>query len=125
MKGRGVLVPALGLILLVSLAFSAYAAELKEFRGVIIDNACATAHQKDLAKFIKTHPKSCVLKPDCKTSGMLLYLPDGKLLKFDQESSNTIVSWLENNNWTRIKVVVKVEENKGTDTYYLASIDNQ
>ena len=103
---------------------TAYAAEVKEYKGDIIDGMCMNAHKDNLGAFVPTHTKACVLAPHCKTSGMYLYQADGSLLKFDDASSKKIVDFLVKDN-SKLQVVVKAEKAVSSDTYKLVSIQNQ
>ena len=99
----------------------AYAAPVK-MTGTIIDNACASAHMKDMATFIKTHPKSCALMPACVASGYSIY-SDGKLIRFNaaNDSNKKIAAFL---NMKDSKLTVDVEVNKVGDKLDLVSIKN-
>jgi len=89
--------------------------------GTIIDNMCAGAHSADLDEFIKTHPKSCALMPDCVASGYLIYA-DGKLSKFDKASSAKIEEFLKKKD-SKLTVVATVK--KVGEELSLVSIENQ
>jgi len=80
--------------------------------GTIIDNACATANKKNLATFIKTHPKSCALMPNCVASGYSIYTKDGKLTAFDKKSDAKIEKFLKKNAST-LDVAITAKEIKG------------
>ncbi|MFA5156734.1 MAG: hypothetical protein WC532_05015 [Candidatus Omnitrophota bacterium] len=90
-------------------------------KGTIIDNMCAGAHGADLAEFIKTHPKSCALMPDCEASGYAIYA-DGKLMKFDMASNAKVAEFLKKED-SKLEVVVEVE--KAGEELKLVSIKNQ
>jgi hypothetical protein len=96
-------------------------AQVMKLKGVIIDNNCAAANEKDLGTFIKTHPKTCTLKPACAASGYALYA-NGKLYRFDKASSDKVHEFLEKPS-SKLKVVVKAE--KAGDELILLSIKNQ
>ncbi|MFA5059369.1 MAG: hypothetical protein WC676_01930 [Candidatus Omnitrophota bacterium] len=76
-------------------------------QGYVLDNMCAQAHQNDLAEFAPTHPKTCALEPDCAASGFSIYA-DGKLSKFDKESSAKIEEFLKaEGNESKVEVTAK------------------
>lgn len=114
----------LAVIFSITLAVNTYAAAQTGkmvMKGTIIDNMCASSHQKDLAAFIKVHPKSCVLMPSCAASGYSLYA-DGKLYKFDKESNKKIEQFLMKKD-SILKVEVNVIHVK--NMLHLVSIKNQ
>jgi hypothetical protein len=90
-------------------------------KGTIIDNACASANKDNLAEFIKTHPKSCALLPNCAASGYSIYT-DGKLMKFDKDSNAKIEQFLKKDD---SKLEVAIEVSKVADELSLVSIKNQ
>ncbi len=91
-------------------------------KGDIIDNKCAgTQKPKELAEFVKTHPKACALAPDCVASGYSIFV-DGKLMKFDDISNPKIEEFLKNEN-SKLQVSVIVKDVKGLLS--LESIANQ
>jgi hypothetical protein len=98
------------------------AAEVKEYKGEIIDTHCLTANKADLKNFVAGHTKECVLMPACRASGMNLYEADGTILKFDKASDKKIVEFLEKPD-SKLQVVVKAE--KIGQTFKLVSIQNQ
>jgi YHS domain-containing protein len=91
-------------------------------KGTIIDNMCAEAHKGDLAEFIKTHPKSCALKPDCAASGYSFYF-DGYLVKFDNASSVKVEEFLKQKD-SKLEVIVTLSK-QGKGIASLISINNQ
>lgn len=90
-------------------------------KGTIIDNACGQAHATDISEFIKTHPKTCALMPDCVASGYSIYA-DGKLSKFDKDSSAKIAEFLKKED---SKLDVEVVADKKGEELVLVSIENQ
>ena len=79
--------------------------------GIIVDNACAEANKNNLADFVKTHPKTCMLKPDCRKTGYPIYAEeDGKLHKFDAASNGVVADFLKNSG-NRTDVVIIAEKN--------------
>lgn len=96
-------------------------AEPAVLTGTVIDNACASSHQADLASFIKTHTKECALMPGCEASGYLLY-SGGKLYKFDNEGSAKIAEFLKGKD-AKLDVTVKAEVSG--DMLKLVSVENQ
>ena len=89
--------------------------------GYIIDTKCATANQAKLAEFAPTHPKECAMLPDCHKSGYNIYT-DGKLYKFDSDSSEKVYSFLEKADST-LHVKAEVVHGEG-DMVKLVSIAN-
>jgi hypothetical protein len=89
--------------------------------GYIVDTRCATANKDKLAEFVPTHPKDCAMAPDCHKSGYNLYT-DGKLYKFDSESSEKVYSFLEKADST-LHVKADVVHGEG-DMVKLVSISN-
>ena len=89
--------------------------------GYIIDTKCATANQAKLAEFAPTHPKECAMLPDCHKSGYNIY-SDGKLYKFDSESSEKVYSFLEKAD-SKLHVKAEVVHGEG-DMVKLVSIAN-
>ena len=118
---------AAALLLAAGLAYAAEAAKPAEmskamtFEGTIIDNQCASQNKANLPEFIKTHPKSCALMPNCAASGYSLYMPDGKLMAFDKESNAKILAFLKKKS-SKLTVVIKASEVSGE--LKLASIKN-
>jgi hypothetical protein len=104
---------------------SAQAAKPREalYRGDIIDTHCLEAHKADLAKFMPTHTKECVLMPDCQASGMNLRWSNGTVLKFDNASNLKIIAFLKEQD-SKLQVVVRAVKNPD-NTYSLISIKNQ
>lgn len=100
---------------------SAKPADVMTLKGVIVDNNCAGANEKDLATFVKTHPKSCALMPKCAATGYSIY-SDGKLYKFDKASNDKVRKFLEEKD-SKLEVVVKAE--KVGDEWKVESIENQ
>ena len=98
-------------ILFVCLASLAYAHGKNDLvlHGILIDNACAAAHPGDLAAFVKSHDKTCLLKPNCMKAGYsILAEEDGKLYKFDEVSNQDVAEFLKNPN-NRTDVVIIAE----------------
>ncbi len=91
-------------------------------QGTVIDNHCAGSQKAgDLAKFVKTHPKTCAIMPDCAASGYSIY-SGGKLMKFDKISSSKILAFLQQpDSKTDVVVVAK----KSGDLLSLESIRNE
>src|SRR6266850_7326838 len=52
-------------------------------KGYVIDNACAAQNKEKLAEFVKSHPKTCLVKGSCASSGYSIY-SGGKLEKFSK-----------------------------------------
>lgn len=90
-------------------------------KGTVIDNLCAGANSVNIAEFVKTHPKSCALMPDCAASGYSIYA-DGKLTKFDKDSSAKVEEFLKK---ADSKTEVVIEAEKSGDELKLVSINNQ
>ena len=97
-------------------------AKIETLKGDIIDSHCADANKGNLAAFVKTHSKECVLMPDCRASGYNLYTSDGRLLKFDRSSNEKIAEFLKKQE-SKLQVMVKVK--KVGDELSLISIENQ
>ena len=97
------------------------AAEQVTLTGTIIDNNCAGAHKDDMAAFITTHTKECALMPGCVESGYSIFA-DGKLSKFDKDSSAKIAAFLR---MPDSKLQVVVIANKAGEELSLVSIANQ
>ena len=87
--------------------------------GVIIDNTCAGANKDTLADFVKTHTKECALK--CIDSGYSIFA-NGKLSKFDKDSSVKVGEFLKN---ADSKLEVSVTAKQVGDELSLVSIENQ
>jgi len=116
--------------MLSTIAFSAFALhaladtpEIKEYRGDIIDSHCYCAHKADLKAFLPTHTKECVLSPECREGGILLYQADGTVLNFDKRSEKRIGLFLEKKN-SKLQVIIKAKKNPD-NTYELISVMNQ
>ncbi|MDD2689339.1 MAG: hypothetical protein PHT41_04235 [Candidatus Omnitrophica bacterium] len=90
-------------------------------KGDIIDNMCATAHKDDLADFVKTHTKECALAPACVDSGYSIF-SDGKLYKFDKDSSAKVAEFLKKED-SKLKVTVTAK--MAGEELSLISIENQ
>lgn len=98
------------------------AVETVKLTGYIIDNNCAgTQKPEQLAEFVKTHTKECTLMPACVASGYSIYA-DGKLSKFDKDSSAKIAEFLKK---PESKLNVVVEAKKAGEELSLVSINNQ
>lgn len=82
---------------------------------------CLNAHKEDIAGFIKTHPKSCALKPECAASGYSIFV-DGKIYKFNAASSAKVEEFLKKEDST---LEVTVTANKVGEELSLVSIQNQ
>ncbi|MDD5686883.1 MAG: hypothetical protein PHE88_03505 [Elusimicrobia bacterium] len=93
-----------------------------EFKGIVIDNMCATSNKDKLGDFVKTHTKECALMANCQASGYSLYTADGQLIGFDKESNPKIVKFLKNKN-SKLQVVLKAK--KDGDMLHLVSIKNE
>ncbi len=107
---KKIMIIALSLAFAASLAYAAEApVKAMELEGTIIDNQCATANKANLPEFIKTHPKSCALMPNCAASGYSLYMPDGSLKAFDKASNAKIEKFLKTKAG-KLEVNVKVKE---------------
>ena len=79
--------------------------------GFIVDNACAQENKDNLAAFVKAHPKTCMLKAGCMTSGYSIFAEeDGKLHKFDAASNGTVAGFLKDPG-NRTDVVIIAEKN--------------
>jgi hypothetical protein len=89
--------------------------------GIVIDNLCADANKATLAEFVKTHPKSCALLANCAASGYSI-LSEGKLSKFDKESSAKVEEFLKKDS-SKLEVVVVAK--KVGEELSLVSIENQ
>ena len=87
--------------------------------GTIIDNMCAGANKDTLAEFVKTHTKECALQ--CMNSGYSIFA-NGKLSKFDNDSSAKIAEFLKN---ADSKLQVTVTAKQVGDELSLISIKNQ
>lgn len=99
------------------------AAEEVTLKGDIIDNMCADAQTpENLANFVATHTKECATAPGCVASGYSIYTPDGKLMKFDAESSVKVADYLKT---ADSKLKVDVTAKKTQDTLSLVSIKAQ
>ena len=91
--------------------------------GVVIDNMCAGMHKNDLAGFVKTHEKTCMLKPACVKTGYSIYAEeDGQLHKFDAASNDIIANFLKSPD-NRTDVVIIAEKNG--ETLMVESIKNR
>lgn len=90
-------------------------------KGIIIDNMCAGSHKDSLAEFVKANPKSCILMPDCASSGFSIYA-DGKLTKLDKESSAKIEEFLKKED---SKLEVDVTAKKAGEELNLVSVENK
>lgn len=90
-------------------------------KGTIIDNTCLNANKEDIAGFIKTHPKSCALKPDCVASGYSIFA-DGKAYRFDTASSAKVEEFLKKDDST---LEVTVTAKKVGEELSLLAIQNQ
>jgi hypothetical protein len=127
MKSKKYLISAFLILGALALAASVMAADSKamEYRGDIIDGMCLAAHQDPAAlkEFVPTHTKECVLKPECRKSGMNLYQEDGTVLKFDKASDKKIISFLDKKD-SKLQVIVTAKK-KADNTYSLVSIKNQ
>ncbi len=93
--------------------------ETVTLKGTLVDNLCAAAHQQDIADFVKTHPKSCAVMPDCAASGYSI-VADGKVMKLDTASNAAIAAYLaQEENTLDVVAVVK----PAGDGYTLISIE--
>jgi len=114
-----------GLLLVASMAFAAETAaspETTTLNGVVVDNACASSHNADLAEFVKTHTKDCALMPNCEASGYSLVTPDGQARIFTKQSSKKVAKFLKAKKST-LNVEVKIK--KSGAELELVSIKNR
>jgi phosphoribosylamine-glycine ligase len=114
----------LGLVLLLVAASFVFAQEaaVLTLKGVIIDTQCAgTQTPEQLAEFVKTHTKECALAPSCAASGYNIFA-DGKLSKFDKESSAKVEEFLKKED---SKLQAVVEAKQVGNELSLVSIKNQ
>ena len=118
---RKVFLLGMGFCFIASLAFAqGQATDTVTVKGSIIDNMCLDAHKtEDLAAFIKTHSKECVLK--CEASGYAIFA-DGILNKFDQDSNAKIIEFLKKED-SKLDVVVAAK--KAGEELSVVSIENQ
>lgn len=91
-------------------------------KGIVIDNACLGANKDKAAEFVKTHPKSCALMPDCAKSGYSIVTEDGKVYKFDKNSNKKVEEFLKKED-SKTNVVINAKDIKGE--LNLISIENQ
>jgi len=96
-------------------------AEAIVLKGDVIDNLCAGMNKDTLAEFVKTHTKECAIKPGCMDSGYSIFA-DGKLYKFDKDSSAKVAEFL---NKADSKLQVTVTAKQVGDELNLVSIENQ
>jgi hypothetical protein len=75
----------LTLVLLASMALSAFAAETK-VQGYLVDLACASEDGQK-AGFGAKHSKECLQMPECTKSGYGVLTDDKKVIKFDAASN--------------------------------------
>lgn len=113
-----ILVFGLFIVAAFGLATTASAADTMTMKGYIIDTKCATANADKLADFVKTHPKDCAIA--CHDSGYNLY-SDGKLYKFDKESSDMAYDFLQK---ADSKTMVSAEVIMTGDTVKLVKVMN-
>ena len=97
----------------------AAATETITLTGNIIDNMCADANKDTLAAFVATHTKQCALS--CAGSGYAIFA-DGKLYKFDKDSSAKVAEYLKKED-SKLQVVVTAK--KAGEELSLVSIENQ
>jgi hypothetical protein len=91
-------------------------------KGDIIDNMCAgTQSPGQLTDFVKAHTKGCALADQCAASGYAIFA-DGKLQKFDKESSEQIKFFLDKKD---SKLQVVIEAKPSDQGLSLVSIKNQ
>lgn len=101
---------------------SAAGDETVTLTGTIIDNMCAGEQSPEqLGDFITTHQKSCALMPHCAASGYAIFA-DGKLTKFDADSSIKVEEFLNKDD---SKLAVVVTAKKIGEELNLVSIENQ
>jgi len=101
--------------------FAAAAEKSMMMEGYIIDTKCAADNKADLGEFVKTHTKECAVLPSCAASGYNLY-SEGKLWKFDKDSSGKVHEFLMKKDST-LKVKVEMMHGEG-DMIKLVSIKN-
>ena len=89
--------------------------------GVVIDNLSATTNKDTLADFVKTNTKDLSLKPEGVSSGYSIFA-NGKLYKFDNDSSAKVGDFLKN---ADSKLQVSVTAKQVGDELSLVSIENQ
>jgi hypothetical protein len=111
----------LAFLLVGFVAVAFLAAKQVTLKGTLIDNHCAAMAKDNLAEFVKTHTKACAIMPDCAASGYSIFA-DGKLYKFDAESSKKVEEFLKKDE-SKLEVVVKAE--KVDEELKLISIENQ
>ncbi|MDP1853237.1 MAG: hypothetical protein Q8L26_03405 [Candidatus Omnitrophota bacterium] len=90
--------------------------------GTIIDNICVGLQKpEELGEFVKTHPKSCAVMPQCAASGYAIYA-DGIITKFDKDSSVKITEFLDKED-SSLNVVITAK--KAGEELSLVSIESQ
>lgn len=81
--------------------------EILKITGIIIDNKSAEKYIDSLATFIPRYPKAQAVLPISVESGYSIY-SEGELYKFNKESNEKIVKFLdERNNVLRVKIEAK------------------
>jgi hypothetical protein len=111
----------LALLLAGLAALALLAGEAITLKGTIIDNHCAESNKDHLAHYVMTHTKECAVMPHCAASGYSIFV-DGKLHKFDAESSQKVEEFLKKDE-SKLEVVVTAE--KIGEELKLISIENQ
>jgi hypothetical protein len=114
---------AFGIILLFAFMLYAQGETAVKINGLLIDNACATAHakDKDFAGFVKKHKTSCALMPDCAGAGFAVLSDEGKLYKLD-EAGNKSAEELLKSTETKMGLAVAVEGTVEGDTVHVTKL---
>ncbi len=90
--------------------------------GDVIDNMCAgTKTSAELSEFVKTHTKECALMPNCAETGYSIFA-DGKLYKFDKDSSAKVEAFLKQAD-SKLQVVITAKQSG--EELSLVNIENQ
>jgi hypothetical protein len=107
----------LTLVLLVTVALGAFAAETK-VQGYLVDLACA-AEEGQRPGFGAKHSKECLQMPDCVKSGYGLLTDDKKVIKFDaasNEKAKQFIADLQKNKDIKVNVTGTVNGDNITVT---------
>jgi hypothetical protein len=114
---------AFGIILMFAFVLYAQGTTAVKINGLLIDNACATAHvkDKDFAEKVKKHKTSCALMPNCAGAGFAVLSDEGKLYKLD-EAGNKSAEELLKSTETKMGLAVAVEGTVEGDTVHVTKL---
>lgn len=99
--------------------------EYAKLKGIIIDTSAVENHRADIADFVKEHPLGYAPNPGVNSDALYsIYTDDGRLLDFDEASSDLISEFLTRLGSTT-QVEVEIQQTDYSGDLSLVKIRNQ